>query len=93
MHTPPLRDTGFRARRLWFEQWRRRHARQEYRRFLSHHTCGTADGYKDNPHRPQSPGEYNEEAVRRAGDPSTLTEKKRDLREKWNLPSTADIHP
>lgn len=87
--SPPLqhRDTAD----PWFEQWRRRQAQKEYRRFASRFT--TADAYKDDPHRSLSFHEHGEERARHAGEGKALTQKKEELRDRWHLPKNADIRP
>lgn len=74
----------------WFEEWRRRQARKEYRRFVGR--FASADGYKDDPHRTRTLHEYGEERAREGGRGEALAKKKEELRERWHLSSYADIH-
>lgn len=74
-----------------FEQWRRRQAQLEYRRFVGRFT--SADHYKDDPHRRCSRFEHGEEVLRQYGGGKGLADIKDGLRERWSLPRNADIHP
>jgi len=84
------RSAAFR-RRIRFKRWRQKRAIDEYRQWLTVKGRGTADGYKDDPHRGQSLLEYVEDQTRKHGKDGVLERVKAALRERWHLPDYVDL--
>lgn len=87
------------ARKLTFQRWRQRRAISELKTFLDHVPVGSADQYREaqslmtrGDERVSSPAGHTESLMRRNEDTaSDLADKKRQLRDRWNLPAWADL--
>jgi len=87
----PVQGYDATRRALHFEQWRRKQATAELHEYIDHLPHYSADGYKDDPHRDQSLHQYGANRARETGDGEALAEKKESLKDRWSLPSYAEI--